>query len=288
MKLHKLFPGVHELLINTYEQRAVDVLNVSDVHYDSKHCDRDLLHKHLKEAEAKSAFVFINGDFFDLMQGRYDPRSGKYDIRPEYKHANYLDQVINDGADYLSSFNLTYLIGQGNHETNITKRLETNPIERMVERMRYAGKEVDMGGYEGWCVFRLAYLQGEEEKHNGSRTVKMYYHHGSGGGAPRTKGMLSSDMYQKDRPDADIITSGHDHNKWYMPITIDRLRANFEPYYTTVHHIRSGSYKLKQRGLGWEVERGFATPRMGGWWMNLALKAKNDRHIIEIAVSEAQ
>ena len=77
----------------------------SDVHWDSKKCDRDMFKKHLKQAEQENRTVLINGDFFDLMQGRYDPRSGKYDIRPEYKHANYLDQVIDDGAKILSEYN---------------------------------------------------------------------------------------------------------------------------------------------------------------------------------------
>ena len=105
-----------------YADKELRTLQLSDVHYDSKECDRDLLDKHLKEAEKIGALVFINGDWFDLMQGKKDPRGSYTSLRPEYKAANYLDLVIQESADYLSQFNLQFIIGRGNHETNITER----------------------------------------------------------------------------------------------------------------------------------------------------------------------
>jgi len=37
----------------------------------------------------------------------------------------------------------------------------------------------------------------------------------------------------------------------------------------TVHHVKLGSYKMLDRFAGWEVEKGFAQPRLGGWWMDI-------------------
>jgi len=244
------------------------ILNISDVHFDSIKCERDLLHKHLLEAEKLGAFVLINGDWFDLMQGRYDPRGGKFEIRPEYKHANYLDMVINDSADYLSKFDLQYFIGQGNHETNITKRLETNPSERLVERLKFMGKDAHLGGYAGLLIFSLL-NKSKDDVANNMMSTKLFYHHGAGGNAPRSKGIMSTDIDQMQCPDADILTKGHDHNKWHLPVSVDKYRNDYRPYQSTVHHLRSGSYKMKDRLLGWEVEKGFRTPRLGGWWIGI-------------------
>lgn len=282
------YVGVHVIEKNIRNSKQLSILNLSDVHYDSRKCDRELLTKHLKQAQERGALVFINGDLFDLMQGRYDPRHGKYDIRPEYKSATYLDDVINDCADYLSKFRVSYILGQGNHETNIVKRLETNPIERVVERLKFMGMNAHMAWYSGLLCVKMGYSDPKGEDLNScNRTIKIYYHHGSGGGSARSKGILSADINQMMCPDADIITSGHDHNKWYLPVNVDRYRSNLEPYQTTVHHIRSGSYKQKDRNLGWEVEKGFRTPRLGGWWIDLEYNKglKNSR--IDATITEA-
>jgi hypothetical protein len=50
---------------------------LSDIHWDNPHCDRVALKKHLTLAKEEGAKVAINGDFFCLMQGKYDPRRSK-------------------------------------------------------------------------------------------------------------------------------------------------------------------------------------------------------------------
>jgi len=285
IKISQPFVGVHLVTQSVRKSNTVKILNLSDVHYDSLQCDRELLTKHLKQAEERGALVFINGDLFDLMQGRYDPRHGKYDIRPEYKSATYLDDVINDCSEYLSKFRVPYIIGQGNHETLIVNRLETSPIERVVERLKFMGQQAHMGWYSGLLCIRQGYdTNGEMAT---VRTTKIYYHHGIGGGSARSKGIMSADDQQLTCPDADVITSGHDHNKWYLPVNVERYRKNLEPYQTSVHHIRSGSYKLKDRNIGWEVQKGFRTPRLGGWWIDVNYMKIHPCVRVEITVTEA-
>ena len=64
------------------------------------------------------------------MQGAYDPRKNKNDIRPEHNKANYLDAVVNDAVQWFSPYaHLIKVVGYGNHETNILKRQETDVIE---------------------------------------------------------------------------------------------------------------------------------------------------------------
>jgi hypothetical protein len=68
-------------------------------------------------------------------------------------------------------------------------------------------------------------------------------------------------------PDAQILLRGHTHQKWYVPITVDRVNNHGNPYQETTHHVQMGSYKLLgDRFAGWAVEKGFNTPRLGGWW----------------------
>jgi hypothetical protein len=256
---------VHVFKSKIAAKKPFHVLQISDVHYDSVKCDRELLTKHLKQAEKLNALVFINGDLFDLMGGKYDPRSSYSDIRPEYKHINYLDAVIKDAAEYFSKFKVNYFIGRGNHETNISKRLHTDPTDRLAELLRYNGITVATGGYSGWFVYKF-------EQNNMRFSIIQHYHHGSGGNSPRSKGILSADIDQKKFPDADIITRGHDHQKWHLPTTVQRLSHSYQPQDKTVHHVRTGSYKMLGDGFaGWAVEKGFDRPRLGGWWMTVTL-----------------
>jgi UDP-2,3-diacylglucosamine pyrophosphatase LpxH len=258
-----------------HADKAHRMLLMSDVHFDSTHCDRDLLTKHLDEALATDAGVFIFGDWFDLMQGMYDPRRSYSGLRPEYKSITYLDDVIEDAADYLDKYrSIIKFIGRGNHETNIEKRLSTSPIDRLCDRIGAMP-----GPYAGWIVMRYSRQKAIASK-------LMHFHHGYGGAAPRSKGVLNADIDQKEWPDADIIVSGHTHQKWHLPVTVERINQGYNTYEETVHHVKLGSYKKLNRLAGWEVEKGFHQPRLGGWWLDV----KHRRHPIErvyLEVTEA-
>jgi len=239
-------------------------LLLSDVHFDSVKCDRDRLKRHLDEAVARDAAVFCFGDWFDLMQGMYDPRRSYSGLRPEYKSITYLDDVIEDSIEFLQPYADRWLfMGRGNHETNIEKRLSTSPIDRLCQGM---GGIVSPGSYSGWIKIQMTRYE------NASFIpMLMHFHHGYGGNAPRSKGVLNVDLDQKEWPDADVIVSGHTHQKWHVPMTVERIGQQMELREETVHHVKLGSYKMLDRFAGWEVEKGFAQPRLGGWWMDVQL-----------------
>jgi len=92
-------------------------LMMSDIHWDNPKCKRDILKKHLDMALEQDMGIVINGDFFCLMQGKWDPRRSKKDIRPEHNVHNYLDAVIEDAVNWWSPYaqNIAW-IGYGNHE----------------------------------------------------------------------------------------------------------------------------------------------------------------------------
>jgi hypothetical protein len=90
----------------------------SDVHWDNPHCDRDLLVKHWKQAKERHAPILDNGDFFCAMQGKWDKRANKSDLRPEHQCGDYLDALVRTAADALRpTRDLLTLRGSGNHES---------------------------------------------------------------------------------------------------------------------------------------------------------------------------
>lgn len=212
----------------------------------------------------RNATILLNGDFLDLMGGKYDPRNTlPGGLRPEYRRQDYFDAVIEDAVGFLKPYasNIA-LYAQGNHETNVKKRQHTDPSKRMVEGLSHVGSPVKLGGYSGYVKYRLSYA-GTEEK-----SWLIHYHHGYGGNAPRSKGVLSVDMDSMKFPDADFIVRGHDHNKWHVPISVERMSKGMKKRIATIHHIRCGSYKLLGDGFsGWETEKGFGHPRLGGYWL---------------------
>ena len=258
-----------------------EFLFISDVHYDSTKCDRELLTKHLDEARKRGAKVFVFGDWFDLMQGKYDPRGNYSDLRPEYKSITYLDDVIEDSAKYLQEYkHQIVFIGRGNHETNIEKRLHTSPLDRLAALHNQNGGNVTIAGYSGWIQFYI--VSGGNTKAQSN----VHFHHGYGGNAPRSKGVLGVDIDQMQFPDASLIVRGHTHQKWHVPVVVDRISDRGNAYQQRVHHLRTGSYKkLGDRFAGWAVEKNFNTPTLGGWWIQA--KRNRNNHSIDWDISEA-
>lgn len=273
---------VHRVTTELRAGESKRMLAISDVHFDSTKCDREMLFRHLDEAVEMDAYIFINGDFFDVMQGKYDPRRTYSDLRPEYKSINYLDDVVNDAYEKLLPYqNHILIFGQGNHETNITNRLSTSLLDRLVGLLNHdSDHKIQVGQYEGWIIMQFLTTATQ------MRTIKINYHHGLGGNAPRSKGILQADIDRMNNPDADIILQGHTHQKWHLPCTVERLNRDYVLNDSTVHRIQTGSYKKKsEEGFGWATEKGFSKPRLGGWWIEFACVTQ--RHF-EVRVIEAQ
>jgi hypothetical protein len=218
------------------------------------------------------------------MQGKWDPRGTYSDLRPEYKSITYLDDVINDTVEFFKDYkDVIRFIGRGNHETNIEKRMHTSPLDRVAALHNANGGNVVIGGYAGWLQMRM---RKSADSHVTRNTSNVHFHHGYGGNAPRSKGVLAVDLDQMQFPDASIIVRGHTHQKWYVPQVVDRVTQDGNLYQERVHHLRTGSYKLLgDRFAGWATEKGFNTPVLGGWWVTATRNRKSER--IEWTINEA-
>jgi UDP-2,3-diacylglucosamine pyrophosphatase LpxH len=236
---------------------------MSDLHWDNPHCDRVLLKKHLDRCLAENRGVILNGDTFCLMQGKYDPRRSKKNIRPEHNKANYLDAVIQDAVEWFAPYrDILLLIGYGNHETAIIKNVETDPLQRFVDLMNMTYKtNIQTGGYGGWITIRQRPYMGSKR----NATTKVYYYHGSGGGGPVTKGTIQHQRQMADIEGADIITMGHVHELYTMLWSKKYLNTMNRPDHRHVHHFRTGTYKDEYEDgyMGWHVERGAPPKPLG-------------------------
>lgn len=265
--IEQLAPNIHR--INITLDRVGDtqyVLCQTDVHWDNPKCDRDTFIRHLEEARDRDAPILDNGDFFCAMQGKWDKRANKDDLRPEHQNARYLDSLVETAATSLEPYkDLLTVRGRGNHEQAIVKRHETDLIDRLVERLRAHGAaNVHAGGYSGFVVFRIRY--------SGTRTkpFKMFYHHGHGGGGPVTRGVIQTNRQAVYLADADLVWTGHTHDSWQVPIARVRLNQDCTAVeHTRQTHFRGAGYK-EEYGSGyggWHVERGGAPKPVGATWL---------------------
>ena len=278
--------NIHRHDFNIKFKDEVWVLNVSDVHYDSKNCDRKLLKKHFDFIKSVNGKIIINGDWLDVMGMKHDPRSIPNDIRPEYMKpgASYLDLVIEDSFEFLKKYkdNLL-LIGYGNHETNIVKRQQIDPLKWLVKLLHAKGSNVMLGCYTGALILGFN-INGTDR-----RTSKIFYHHGYGGNAKRSKGVLNADLDIGQNPWADIITSGHDHQKWHLPYMVKDLDdKNNKWRKRKVDILKTGSYKKKSEGFGWEVEKNFNEPTLGGYFIKYKYKHEETTKLLTTEIIEAK
>jgi hypothetical protein len=272
--------NVH-ILKNDFEPKKV--LLISDIHWDNPHCNRDLLKKHLDQALEINADILFNGDTFCLMQGAYDPRKSKNDIRPEHNKTNYLDAVVNDAIDWFSPYaHLIKVVGYGNHETNILKRAETDVIDRFVFGLNSKNNtSVEVGGYGGWIIYQF-----QRGLNAGMAAYKIKYMHGFGGGGPVTRGVIQFNRMSTFVEGADMVWMGHVHEDHELTYTIESLNNHNKVKLKDILMVRTPTYKEEYQGGkgGWHVERGSAPKALGGRWLEIHPERirKGDKETIKV------
>jgi hypothetical protein len=242
----------------------------SDLHIDSVLCNRDKLLGDLTDAKERGAMILLIGDVFDAMQGRFDPRRSLDELRPEYRRQDYYDFVIQDVARILSPFAPNILmISPGNHESAVLKNASISLTDRLVYALNMEhGGNVLQGGYGGWVRFLF-----ERGKQGGRFSVKLKYHHGFGGDAPVTRGVIHTNRQNVYIKDADIIVNGHNHSAYYVPIVSETISNAGRVVYHTTHHIRTPGYKqdYADGASGWAVEKGVVPKPLGGAFVRMTV-----------------
>lgn len=276
-----------------FDNKKELLLFISDIHFDSKDCHRELLKSHFEQVKKKGGYIFIFGDWFDGMGCHRDPRSKGQDIRPEYlsQERGYLDLIIEDSVNFLRPYkdHLVFM-GYGNHETSIIKHRDTDILNTLCFLLRQEGSKVVKGGYSGYINLNIPVTK------TSNVSKLLAYHHGYGGNAPRSKGVLRSQMDAMVWSDADIFVSGHDHNKIHdFNICYKRDATTGHIKHVKKHWIKTGNYKRNEKnpGIGgWAVEKGFMPKPIGGYFVEAEMKRKthkgHDTIWMELKVFEAQ
>lgn len=252
-----------------------DVLMISDIHFDSKKCNRTALKKLLDEAIERDAGIMIFGDLLDVMGAKYDPRSGKADIRPEYNEGNYFSAVVDDLVKFFKPYSSNLIfVSEGNHEYSVKQRHEFDLLKIFEYKMRMeAGWKGLLGGYEGWILFKTNFAN------RSPGPIKCYYTHGSGGNAPVTRGVINTNRRQVNIQ-ADLFISGHIHTQWAVPVP----QRSITPYGTEkisdVLHLQLGCFKEAHKGA-WEAMKGFGAANIGGYWVKFFWNKDGDLQCLE-------
>jgi UDP-2,3-diacylglucosamine pyrophosphatase LpxH len=256
--------------------RKQRILMISDIHIDHPDCDRKLLKSHLDEALATNALIMINGDLFDVMQGKNDKRSSKKSLKKEFMVEDYFGAVVRDAVDFFAPYakNLVF-VGYGNHETSIMKHNEIDILSQFVTIMQYKhNSPVQLGEYTGFINLRVSFVA---KKSSVTYTYVIYYHHGYGGGGVVTKGVIQNQRKDAQIEGVDCVWMGHVHELYHI-ITIKDVydRGCNKIKQRTVNHIRTSTYKREDKGSGWHEERGAPAKPLGGYWLSIASKVNDN------------
>lgn len=246
------------------------ILLRSDAHTDNPKNDRDTEMAHLHQARDRNAIIIDLGDCLDLMQGVSDRRQSKSQLRSSQLAAAYFDKVIDDAAEQYASFSPWWaVLGQGNHESAWLKHHESCPTTNLVRAIKSINPKSQMGagGYGGWVKVR-AHIN------NTRLTWTMRYHHGSGGGAPMSMGVLDSRRMFSWVEGADCIAVGHNHHSNIVGISREYLETRNGLYEIRQRHcdfVRCGTYKQDwgDGSGGWIVEKGTGPVPIRAKWVRL-------------------
>ena len=237
----------------------------ADRHHDNIHCNRRLEKEHLEEVKRREAFIIDGGDLFCAMQGKYDPRSNMDSLREEDKVERYLDSIVDHATEFYAPYAKNFLmIGKGNHETNIIKRMGTCLASSLARDLnKEHGGNVSVGGIGGWVRFQFVVNKTKR------KSLNLKYHHGSGSGGPVTKGTIQANRQGVYLPDANIVMNGHTHDSWVLPIARERLSEGGVIGRDIQWFVRTPGYKdgYRDGASGWENEKWMPPKPMGAIWL---------------------
>lgn len=257
---------------------GMSVLLRTDAHWDNPDCRRDIEKRHLDEAKATNSLIIDNGDLFCAMQGKYDKRSDKSKVRPEHQGGDYLDRLVDTAVDYYAPYAHNFItLGEGNHETAISKSHETRLTHRLVEGLRReTGAKIRSGGYTGWVRFQF-------NRGTARRSVTLWHAHGWGGGGPVTLNTIQAANRMPMMVEADIVFTGHVHERWAADKCRMILNGNGVPERRDMLIVQGATYKdeYKDGRGGWAIEKGHPPKPVGAWWLDFKWTS-DDRIVYDV------
>lgn len=176
----------------------------SDIHFDSPDCDKMTFKQHLDYCLKDHRYILINGDLFDAILLKDQKRA----VPSNTEHRdNQLNVKLEETAHFLTPYKDQILfISRGNHEESILKYSGIDLLQMLCLMLNAGNKhQITYGNYANFL--RFSWLN------NAKKSVAHYdifTHHGAGGSAPVTKGMIDFSRLANG-VNADLIWVGHKH-----------------------------------------------------------------------------
>lgn len=240
----------------------------SDQHHDSAHSNHALEKAHMDQVVSLNAPAIFYGDTFCAMQGKFDKRASKDEMPKELREGYYFDEIVRYNHSFYKDYRKHIaVVGKGNHETSVEFRHETDLCQRLVDMLNAAGDcNVYAASYCFWVVFRF--------RMNGRIIVrKCFCHHGGGGAAQQTKGMLDVGRMAEWQADADICCLGHNHQNYSTYNKRLRLNSHMNEFEDICLHVRTPGYKNPHtKKGGYAIQNLYKPTVQGGGWLKFSMK----------------
>lgn len=244
---------------------------VSDLHLDHPGFQADLFHRDMTAACEANATISIVGDIIDVMQGRSDPRSSKGSLLEKLNRPDYFDGVVELAVATLAPYakNIA-IISDGNHETSVLKRQEIDLVRHICRGLEPHGFLGKRGWYRGFVVFQQVCADNWMAPTNSTAraSAKVLFHHGGGGSARRTKGVLDTMAGIDFAEGIDAYVAGHQHTRNMIDHQRHTLDSKYNPRIRSIQGVRCGTYKEDDGAGGWGVEKNLGPPSLGGQMMS--------------------
>lgn len=205
--------------------------------------DYDLLRSDLKDAKNYGDRVNVNGDVFDCILPKDHKRFTPDVLDPRLRgRSDILNASLDIAVEELEPV-VKYIdmIGSGNHEDAVAKYHGLDITQLLVHRLnKECGGNVKYGGKTGF----ISYSFRNRGKGSTNRVV-IYYHHGAGGSAPVSRGLINF-ARTREFIDSDVIWHGHRHNR-VVDATPLRMRCPVSgsgPLTTQQVCVQSGGYLI--------------------------------------------
>lgn len=286
IKAEKIAKNVTRVVVpfkrsNEWEYR---VLIAPDIHMESIKCNLPLFKKHSKQVAESGSGMILPGDLYDVMGGKYDPRSTKYELHPRFANSTaYIDDCVEWVSQTLKDLNIAtniHVIGEGNHETAIKSRLEVSLIDRTVALLKQGTTAtVTNGSYAGWVQYVFEDPDNAKVRHQ----ININYHHGSG-----YKSAAARMRRIAEHPDAHILVLGHWHDFFSEYKARYRLNQRGSEKRDSVLILQCPGYKddYGDGAGGWCIEKGHSPKKLGAWWIKFTFDRATKRIIYSPEVAQ--
>jgi UDP-2,3-diacylglucosamine pyrophosphatase LpxH len=191
---------------------------IGDPHLESPHHARELFEHDMNEASKRGDSIVIMGDVFDAILFQDKKRSNASHMMDTDSKLNRITmKAVNRLKPWVNNIDLMLV---GNHETAVMKYHSYDPVGMLLGILNshktdgaFASKLIHHGGYT--TFLGLQFVQTAETGNRiGSYSQKIYLHHGAGGGAPVTKGMIDAARIKVGNV-FDVGVIGHKHTHIY-------------------------------------------------------------------------